>query len=128
MIIILIGTNNLKILNDTPEDIANDIKEIINILLNKFQLTKIILRGLLPNGKYKTSINRIQNNKINNIICQYANNYNIFYIDNGKEFIDANEIIINKLLPDNIHLSEEGYNVLSKSLTPFIDNIVNINL
>ena len=124
LIVLLIGVNNLGKLNDSPEIIANDIKYIIDILLFKFPITKIILRGLLPFGKYKNQYTRIHNERVNNIIINFANNINIFYIDNSKEFIDGDESIIDNLMPDYLHLSKKGYEILSKTLTPYIYKIM----
>ena len=124
VIVLMIGTNNLGVLNNNPNVIAYDIKKIIDILLFKFPDTKILLRGLLPRGKFKTNSLRIDKNAVNKIISGFANNTNVTYIDNSSQFLNSNGSIINELMPDNIHLSKKGYQVLSESLTPYIHKMM----
>lgn len=119
VIVLLIGTNNI-IINDSVEEIANDIKIILETLLIKFPSCLIILRGLLPRGKFKNEYSRVHNRNINALINKYANDKTIFYIDNSVEFIDSVGNILNDLMPDNLHLSKKGYEVLTRVLTPFI--------
>lgn len=124
VIVLLIGTNNLKVLNNNPNVIAYDIKKIIEILLFKFPEAKILLRGLLPRGKFKTDSLRTDKNAINKIISGFANNTNVTYIDNSSKFLNSDGSIINELMPDNLHLSKKGYQVLSESLTPRIHKMM----
>jgi beta-glucosidase len=121
LIVLLIGVCNLPMAGETDtEKIAGDIKQILQTLLTMFPLAKILLRGLLPYGKYKEEHTRIHNEKINAIISGFANTQNILYIDNSREFLDADGAIMNNLLYDNLHLTVEGYEVLSRCLTPTI--------
>ena len=100
---------------------ASDIEQIVNILSSKFSLASIILRGLLPHGKYATEKSRIYNDAVNTIISRINN---VTYIDNSIEFIDLSGAINNDLMPDNLHLSKKGYEKLSKVLTPLIYRLV----
>ena len=124
-IVILIGINNVWF--NTSKNTCDDIKKIIDILISFFPFTKIILRGLLPFGKYKNEDTRIYSNEVNNTISTYNNDNNIFYIDNSDIFLDNNGSIIDELMPDNLHLSLKGYEKLSQHLTPFINKIIYLN-
>jgi lysophospholipase L1-like esterase len=120
VIVILIGTNNLTVFNDSPEIVASDIRLILDILLDKYPSSRIILKGLLPRGKYPDDTARVYTSAVNSLISKFANDTNITYLDNSKEFLYSDGSIMNNLMPDNCHLSREGYEVLSRCLTPLI--------
>jgi len=119
MIVLMIGVNNVNY-GVNKEFISQDIKHIIELLVSIHPKAKILLRGLLPIGKFKMDPPRLIIEEINTTISKYKNDVNIFYIDNGLLFLTHDGTIDNKLMPDNLHLSKEGYEVLSSGLTPVI--------
>jgi lysophospholipase L1-like esterase len=125
LIVLLIGTNNHILSDDmTSEMIAIDIKNILDTLLIKYPRTKILLRGLLPREQNKDHKLRILNTQVNTIISKYENGVNIIYIDNGKEFFNENGLLTTELMPDYLHLSKKGYQILSSTLTPIIHQLM----
>lgn len=119
VIVLMIGTTNL--LNGLAfDEVIRDIKIIIDIILSKFNCVKILLRGLLPCGKYKNNPIRTKIEDVNNVIMTYANGDNVFYIDNGNLFMDSEGTLDNDLMLDYMGISKEGYEVISKSITPII--------
>ena len=89
-----------------------------------FPTTKILLRALLPCGTKIDDLHRLNNTKVNLLISKFENNKNIYYIDNSEEFLNSNGTINKELMPDALHLSYKGYEVLSKCLTPTIEKLM----
>jgi lysophospholipase L1-like esterase len=119
VVVLLIGINNL-LSGSNCEQVINDIRTIIDLILAKFQGTKILLRGLPPCEKYKNDAIRTKIEEVNNVIMTYINGDNIFYIDNGNLFMDAEGTLDEKLMYDYLHFTKEGYELLSKGLVPTI--------
>jgi N-acetylglucosamine-6-sulfatase len=119
VVVLMIGINNL--LNGVnPEHVINDIRAIIDLILSKYPGVKILLRGLLPCGKFKHENIRTKVEEVNNVIITYANGDNIFYIDNGDLFKDSECTLDEKLMYDYLHFTKEGYEVMSNGLSPTI--------
>jgi lysophospholipase L1-like esterase len=123
LIVLMIGINNVY-RGINSEFIIQDIKHIIEKILSIHPGVKILLRGVLPSGKYKTDRIRVSVEEINNTISTYQNNTNVFYIDNGSFFLNSDESLRENLMPDNLHLSKQGYEALSYGLTHVIHNLI----
>lgn len=117
MVVMLIGTNNSTI-GDTAMNVANDIKKIIDMLFQRFADTRVLLRGILPRGD--NLLLNLRNMEVNKIISGFSSDPRITYVEHGSEFLDSNGNILHDLMPDALHLSWQGYEVLSKVLTPVI--------
>ena len=124
LVVLMIGVNDIN--GGIKYDVlAENIKHIIERIFSIFPNVKILLRGILPSQKYKSNRVRIVTKEVNNIISKYKNNSNIFYIDNTALFLNPDDSLREDLFPDLLHLSKEGYEVLSKGLTPKINKLMN---
>jgi lysophospholipase L1-like esterase len=119
VVVLMIGINNL-LNGSNPEYVINDIRVIIDLILSKYPGVKILLRGLLPCGKFKDENITTKIDDVNSVIMTYANGENIFYIDNGDLFKDSEGTLDEKLMYDYLHFTKEGYELLSKGLSPTI--------
>ena len=119
VVVLMIGINNLFD-GANPEHVINDIRVIIDLILSKYPGVKILLRGLLPAGKFKDENIRTKIDDVNNVIMTYANEDDVFYIDNGDLFKDSDGTLDEKLMYDYLHFTKEGYELLSKGLVPTI--------
>jgi N-acetylglucosamine-6-sulfatase len=122
VIVLLIGVNNY---NCTHIDTSKGILEIINKILKKTPNTKILLLGLLPFSNNIDGFERNYVKSVNNIIKNYNNNKNIFYLDIGSKFI-KNYIIDYEIMPDYLHLSSKGYEIFASSIANIIENLVKL--
>jgi len=114
--VIMIGTNNTG--GHTPEQIAGGIKAIIDELQKQKPDMKILLLGVFPRAggvekgadAPKEKLNpKIE--QINKLISKYADNKKVFYKDIGPKFLNKEGGLERKVMPDLLHLSEEGYKI-----------------
>jgi beta-glucosidase len=107
-----LGTN-------TAEDIAHGIKEIINQLLVKMPLTKILLLGIIPRaGDLETLVQAV-----NTIISQYNDNKQVFYLDMSSNFQDSPGNEKAGLYVDKVHLTTQGYQVWYQTMEPLFNKL-----
>jgi lysophospholipase L1-like esterase len=121
--VIMIGTNNLG-QNHTPEQIAGGIKAIVAELQKQKPDMKILLLGVFPRANgipkdedvaAKEKLNpKIK--QINDIISKFADDKKIFYKDIGEKFLNKEGGIDKKVMPDFLHLSEEGYKIWADAI------------
>jgi lysophospholipase L1-like esterase len=113
----ILGTNNLS--ENTEEDIAHGIKEIIRQLLVKMPSTKILLLGILP--RIGTLETRVQT--INILISKYDDNKQVFYLDMSDKFQDSPGKEKAGLFTDTVHLTKEGYQVWYETMEPLFKKL-----
>ena len=119
LVVLAIGFNDLKRRNN--EEITENIKTILMYIPSK---SRIILCAINPVGekKHETYGDRINilNNSLRQISMQYSN---VTYLNSFKEALSPKGYLQQKyLLPDNIHLSEQGYSIWIAKLTDIINN------
>ena len=131
-IFLLIGTNDIPSKNEN--EIADNIMKIIEEIKEKFPKCKIYLESVYPvndsnNKKIShTMVNKRENEKISNLnekLKSYTNkNKNITYIDLYHELIDEEGNINIDYTKEGLHLNDEGYKVVTKSLKKYIEKIL----
>ncbi|MBC8356483.1 MAG: GDSL family lipase [Planctomycetes bacterium] len=112
--VIMIGTNNSG--SNTPEQIAEGITVIVDQLKKKTPKTKILLLAVFPRGESPTDPRRQVNEKTNAIASKLADDKNVFYLDIGKSFLQDDGTLTREIMPDLLHLSEQGYTIWAKSI------------
>ena len=114
--VIMIGTNNTG--KHSAEEIAGGIKAIVAELQKQRPDMKVLLLGVFPRAggvekgadAPKEKLNpKIK--QINDIISKLADNKKVFYKDIGDKFLDKDGGLPRKVMPDLLHLSEEGYKI-----------------
>lgn len=121
-IIILIGVNDLAH-NQPTEYVFSNIKKITKDIKNKFPKSTIYIQSIYPvNSTWKEYasedspslddiISRIK--EVNKKIEVYCKNNNFEYIDAYSSLIDNDGVLKNSYTVDGIHLSDEGYRIVT---------------
>lgn len=112
--VIMIGTNNSG--SNTPEQIAAGITKIVEQLKAKTPKTKVLLLAIFPRGANPSDARRQVNEKTNAIIKKLADDQTVFYLDIGDQFLADDGTLSREIMPDLLHLSEQGYTIWAKSI------------
>ncbi len=112
--VIMIGTNNTG--SHHAEDIAGGIKAIVAELKKQKPDLKILLLGVFPRSAKASDTIRYKIQYINAIISKLDDGKMVFYKDIGAQFLDKDGTLDNKIMPDMLHLSEEGYSIWAKAI------------
>jgi beta-glucosidase len=116
--VIMIGTNNAGHRQDSPEDIAAGIAEIIKTLRSKCPETKIVLLAIFPRGADNNDALRKLTNGANEIIKGYGKDKDVTFVDINASFLDADGKLPKEVMPDLLHPNEEGYRLWAEALEP----------
>lgn len=116
-VILMIGTNDLALLKTTPETVAQNIKEIIEIIKKELPSTKIILQSIYPvNESMSPMTVQPRKNadiiKINQILAQLQQ---VIYVDVFSH-LEKDGVLNPEYSVEGLHINEQGYEVITNLL------------
>ena len=126
---LMIGTNNSNNTDNTAEEIADGVKGIIDEIKKKSPSTKVLLLAVFPrNNAKEDAANKIQKDKIdkvNSIISKLDDGgKSVKFLDIGSKFKDASGALPKELMPDQLHLSEKGYEIWANAVEGLITSML----
>ncbi len=120
--VIMIGTNNSG--SNSPEQIAEGVTAIVRQLQQKTPDTEILLLGTFPRGADPSDKKRQVNEKSNEIVAKLAADDNVHYLDIGDKFLSDDGKLSKEIMPDLLHLSEQGYTIWAESIEPTVKKLM----
>ncbi len=124
LIVLHIGTNNIH--DNTEQEIAEGIKEVIERINEKLPETKILLLGIFPRGERPDDQERIKVDKVNELIATFDDNRTVFYKNIEKVFLNEDGTAnSDKMSQDFIHLKKEGYKAWAEAIELNLTKLIN---
>ncbi len=120
--VIMIGTNNSG--SNAPEEIAEGVTEIVNQIREKTPKTKILLLATFPRGADASDAKRQVNQKSNEIVEKLADDEHVFYLDISDKFLGDDGSLSKEIMPDLLHLNEQGYTIWAESIEPTLAKLL----
>lgn len=128
VVVLLIGTNNAT-LGSRPEDTAAGIRACIRAIRRKQPQAKILLHAIFPRGndaersRAAHASQRTANEKVNALVRSFANGKDVLWCDFNGKWTPAGWGVPERLMPDGIHPSDEGYRLWLSELIPALERI-----
>lgn len=119
--VVLIGANNTA--THSAAEMAAGIEAVVNKLRAKLPSTKVLLLAIFPIGA-KPGPDRVKNAEASKIASQIADEKDVFYLDIGDQFLASDGTIPHEIMPDEVHLSEQGFKIWAESMEPLIDKLM----
>ncbi len=117
VIVLMIGTNNSNRDDHTPAEILEGVTAIVERLRAKLPETRILLLAIFPRGEtFNDQRGKIL--QVNQALAKLDDNRSVFYLDFGHRFIEKDGSISKRIMPDFLHLSEQGYRIWAESIEP----------
>ncbi len=116
--VLMIGTNNTGHHMQDPQETAAGIRAILDTLRQRTPNTKILLLGVFPRGKNPLDEKRLNNIAINQHIRRFHDGQHIHYLDISNTLLKPDGTLSQKIMPDYLHLSKEGYNRWAQAIEP----------
>lgn len=122
-IMLMIGTNNTWHRNDKPEAIAEGIRAILDLIAKKQPQATTLLLPIFPFGSSAQDGKRMNNEKANDIIKNFADGKKVVWVDFNAKFLDEKGDNV-ALMPDHCHPNEKGYaEVWLPSVLPYFKKV-----
>lgn len=132
--VLMIGTNNSNEDDNTAEEIADGIIAICTEIRVRSPKTKILILAIFPRGDSEqrkgtgpgATYNEqwAKNDRASELASEYADNKMIYFLDIGKEFLDENGVLTREIMPDLLHLSEDGYKIWAEAIEPTVQMLM----
>lgn len=123
LVILLAGVNNLRRLQDTPENTAEGIKIVAGCIRKILPGSRLLLLGILPNSENPDDPAREKTRGTNDLISSLGDEKFVFYRDIGDVFIEDDGTISKAIMRDYVHLTPKGYELFACTLIPIIEEI-----
>lgn len=116
--VVMIGTNNFGQANpDDESEVLAGVVAVVEKLRSMLPRTKVILLDIFPRGE-KFNAMRGSILQVNQALqATYAKNDAVTFLQLGQSFIEPNGTISEDIMPDYLHLSEEGYQRWADAIT-----------
>ncbi len=119
--VIMIGTNNMG--SNTPEQIAEGNKAIIDEINKKHPKAKILLLGIFPRSHKASDPIREKVKKTNELLSK-IDGKNVKYLDIGDKFLDKDGTLTKEIMPDYLHLSTKGFMIWAEAIEPEVKEML----
>lgn len=126
-IVLLIGTNNVRHGDFTPEQIADGIRAIVEALVQKCPQSQVLLVGILPRGPDSTDALRRKCEAVNALLPALADQQRIHFLNANPKLLERDGTLSTTISPDLLHLSGTGYSILAQEITPKLKAILESN-
>ena len=121
---LMIGTNDIWRGEKKPENIANQYRNILNVIQKESPNTVVYIQSLLPvnNQEFLLTIDNSTIEMINQELKQLAQEFSLVYLDIYPELINKNNLLNADFTRDGVHLNVLGYLQWAKVIKPYIND------
>ena len=116
LFVIMIGTNNTGHRQDPPEQTADGIKLILELLQDRKPGSKILLLSIFPRDERPDGKLRQLNNAINARIKTFADGDRIQWLDVSGTFLADDGTLPKETMPDFLHPQAAGYEMWAEAI------------
>jgi len=123
-VVLMIGTNNAGVAENSPEQIANGIKAIIEAIHKRTPDTKVLLLAIFPRGATPADANRVKNEKVNALIAKFDDGKKVHFFDIGAKFLKPDGTLEKSVMPDLLHLNAASYQIEADAIREKLASLV----
>jgi lysophospholipase L1-like esterase len=123
-VVLMIGTNNAGVAENSPEQIAAGIKNIIDAIHKRSPDSKVLVLAIFPRGPNPADVNRVKNEKVNAIIAKFDDGKKVHFFDIGAKFLKPDGTLEKSVMPDLLHLNAASYQVEADAIREKLASLV----
>lgn len=119
VVVLMIGTNNFGLHNDTPEAVVRGVAAVVKTVRKKLPDAHLLLLGIFPRSEHPGDKLRREVAAANEKIAGIGTgDDHIHFLRIWDEFMEKDGSISTKVMPDRLHLTEHGYNIWADTMMP----------
>lgn len=119
--VLLIGTNNFGAKNHAPESVVKGIQTTVEAIQERLPETRIILMEILPRDEQPDTPLRRSITEANRLLQSLESPDRVKLLSLSSKFLKDDGTLDPQLMPDFLHLSEQGYRIWADALDPVLD-------
>lgn len=132
--VLMIGTNNSN--SDPAEQVADGIKAVCAEIRTRLPTTKILVLAIFPRAMGNREQRELvengatyndqwaRNDKTNKLVSEIADNKMIYFRNINRSFLDEDGTLPREIMPDLLHLSQDGYRIWAEAIEPSIRELM----
>lgn len=127
VVFLAVGSNNLMfrgIGGEPAMDTIAGVREILKVIGEKQPQAVTVLCALLPRYGSADHPHRARQAVINRELQKYADGRKVVWLDLSERFLTPTGEIIQDLMPDFVHLREDGYRIFASAVLPYANAIL----
>jgi lysophospholipase L1-like esterase len=124
VVVLLIGTNNLGLRGDSPEDAARGAAAVVAALRKRFPEAKILLLGLLPRGEKADDPGRPGITAVNARLAKLDDGKEVRSLDFGAKLLEPDGTLTKDMAPDSLHIGPRGYAIWAEAMEPLLTKLL----
>jgi beta-glucosidase len=121
--VLMIGTDNAGS-GKQSEEIAAGVAAVVAKLRAKLPQTKVLVLAIFPRGADTNDRLRQVNTKANQIIAKLADDKDIYFLDIGPKFLEADGKLSRQVMPDLLHLTPKSYAIWAEAMEPMVKKLM----
>jgi lysophospholipase L1-like esterase len=122
--IVMIGTNNSNGDDHAAAEIGSGVAAIVDELRAALPTTKVLLLGIFPRNADADDAQRRKIALVNDLLSRLDDGENVFFRDLSHAFLERDGTLTREVMPDLLHLSEEGYARWVAAMAPSLDALL----
>ena len=115
-VVLLIGTNNYGFTDESPVEVAAGVVTVVGKLQQSYPNADILLMAVFPRSREADHPHREKIRLLNMAIQSLGEQPGITFLDIGEKFLLPDGTIDPELMPDYLHLSENGYAIWADAI------------
>ena len=124
LIQIMLGTNNTGHRMEKPEYVAKGIRAVLDKLKQITPDSQVLILAIFPRGKDQTDMARQNNQAINLLLKQLADEYQAEFANINSVFLTENGQLTEQIMPDLLHPNARGYALWAEQLQPYVERYI----
>ena len=124
VIVLMIGTNNTGDRQEDPATTAAGIRRLIDEIQARQPAAQVLLLAIFPRDKQPGARLRQLNQRVNQIIAGFADGRRVHFLDIGPALMNPDGTLSEDILPDLLHLSEQGYERWARGIEPTLRTLM----
>jgi lysophospholipase L1-like esterase len=121
--VVMIGTNNSNGDDNTPGEIVQGVTAIVSELRKRLPNTKILLLAIFPRGE-NFNPQRGKITQVNQVLQKLDDGRNVFFLDIGHRFLNADGVLPKDVMPDFLHLNAKSYQTWAEAIEPKLKELI----
>jgi lysophospholipase L1-like esterase/type 1 glutamine amidotransferase len=122
VVVLMIGTNNLGS-GQEPVETAAGVRRIVMDLRESLPNTKVLLLGVFPREAKPGDLRKKVEET--NVLLAGMNEPGVRYLDLRSAYVGSDGTIPAEVMPDQLHLSEKGYQLWAAAMGPVLAEMLN---
>lgn len=123
VVVVMIGTNNLGLMKDSPADVSTGVAAVVATLRQQLPQAEILLLSIFPRGETPDSELRLKVAATNKLIEPLGRQDQVTWLSIWDPFLKGDGTMSKEVMADFLHPTPHGYEIWAKAMKPTLEKL-----